>query len=363
MGMKSVAILAALLASATVLSGCYQAPPSDSDQDGLTDAQELAGWDVTVTQLDGTTTARHVTSDPHKAATDGTLLDDHYKYALGLDPRSADSDGDGLLDCQEVLEKSRGHCLDSAFKGTTDGGYKTLANRADTDRDGLSDGQEANGFNVTWADGTVRLTRTDPLKQDSDGDGLRDGDEPDLGGDPLNPDTDGDGCRDGLDVYPGVDARFKPGLLNFTWKGSQPAQIRFLLGVGGLAEQWPDTQSPALQLQPGQTIDLSQMPQPSFAATCTFQPTRPWLNLDVIPYRMDAPGGQAPVDVTSVSASGDAGHTSYYNPRSGTVSNDVSGTFPHPLPLLLEGAGGRLGLHPFPVDAEGRILKGHNQNP
>jgi outer membrane protein OmpA-like peptidoglycan-associated protein len=59
----------------------------------------------------------------------------------------------------------------------------------DTDADGLLDGEE---FNVY---------KTSPLKSDTDGDGLKDGDEVKIyKTDPLKGDTDGDGLNDGNEV-------------------------------------------------------------------------------------------------------------------------------------------------------------------
>ena len=55
----------------------------------------------------------------------------------------------------------------------------------DTDGDGLKDGEEINTYG------------TDPLKVDTDDDGLYDGDEIYFETDPLNPDTDGNGTPDG----------------------------------------------------------------------------------------------------------------------------------------------------------------------
>ena len=90
---------------------------------------------------------------------------------LGTDPNNPDTDGDGLLDGEEV-------------KST-----RTNALKADTDGDGLKDGEE------------VKKYKTDPLKLDTDGDGLNDGDEvTKYHTDPLNPDTDGDGLNDGEEV-------------------------------------------------------------------------------------------------------------------------------------------------------------------
>lgn len=105
-----------------------------------------------------------------------------------------DSDSDGLNDDEEFM-------------------YGTDPLNPDTDGDGLKDGEE------------VHVTTTDPLNPDTDGDGLTDGDEVDVymtdpldvdtdddalfdgeevnvyGTDPLNPDTDADGLRDGEEVY------------------------------------------------------------------------------------------------------------------------------------------------------------------
>ncbi len=78
-----------------------------------------------------------------------------------------DVDGDGLTN---EVEQQRG----------------TNPFEADTDRDGLPDGEEVNQHG------------TDPTKADTDGDGLDDGEEiRSTGTDPKNPDTDGDGTSDG----------------------------------------------------------------------------------------------------------------------------------------------------------------------
>lgn len=64
--------------------------------------------------------------------------------------------------------------------------------REDSDGDGLSDAREAE-------------LGTDPNNADSDGDGINDGDEVALGTDPNNADTDGDGVSDGEEVAAGSD--------------------------------------------------------------------------------------------------------------------------------------------------------------
>jgi hypothetical protein len=74
-------------------------PSIDSDGDGLTDEQEMAGWDITIYRMRTGEIVKtiHVTSDPNKADTDGDGLSDYVEY-LKSDPRNVDTDGDGLKD-------------------------------------------------------------------------------------------------------------------------------------------------------------------------------------------------------------------------------------------------------------------------
>ena len=72
-------------------------------------------------------------------------------------------------------------------------GYGTNPAIGDTDRDGLSDGDETN------------VHGCDPLLKDTDGDGLNDDSELTLGTSPINPDSDGDGLPDGWEHDNGLD--------------------------------------------------------------------------------------------------------------------------------------------------------------
>ncbi|BDX04830.1 imelysin family protein [Planctobacterium marinum] len=111
---------------------------ADIDQDGLTKAEEDAlGTDYTVADSDN----------------DG-LSDGDEINTYGTDATSSDSDNDGLSDSDEINT------------------YNTSATQADSDGDGLSDGDEINVY------------QTDPNNGDSDGDGLNDGDEVSDGTDP-----------------------------------------------------------------------------------------------------------------------------------------------------------------------------------
>ena len=105
---------------------------------------------------------------------------------------TGDFDGDGLTDLDEYEETS------------------TNPIKADTDGDGLSDGVETN--TGTYVSATN--TGTDPKKSDTDKDGLADGvesntgelvDEENTGTDPNNADTDGDGYADGGEIIGGTD--------------------------------------------------------------------------------------------------------------------------------------------------------------
>jgi hypothetical protein len=124
----------------------------DSDNDGLTDGEEVHGMTPT-------------------------------------DPNDADSDDDGLNDAQE------------RDKGTN-------PNSADTDSDTVGDSTDncpidANpGQENTYGD--ARGDACEP-SDDPDGDGLSNNDEAELGTDPNNPDTDGDTFSDGVEVSAGTD--------------------------------------------------------------------------------------------------------------------------------------------------------------
>ena len=154
----------------------------DSDDDGLDDGQEFLHnsdpHDVD-SDNDGIHDGPEVLLDdgfgcpnPTLPDSDGDSLSDGVETANGSSPCNVDSDGDLLTDPNEVL-------------------LGTDANDADTDDDGLLDGNE------------VDLACPDPLDFDTDGDTLEDGDEVNnIGTSPCNVDTDGDGIEDDLDPLP-----------------------------------------------------------------------------------------------------------------------------------------------------------------
>lgn len=115
-----------------------------------------------------------------------------------IDP-SLDSDGDTIPDVLEITGWS-------VASGSL---YVTNPNNADTDGDGLSDGEEAGQLRPSDDDRVVYLGVSDPTKVDSDEDGLTDkaevlgwsieaGDQ--FFTDPMISDTDGDGLLDGAEA-------------------------------------------------------------------------------------------------------------------------------------------------------------------
>jgi hypothetical protein len=208
----------------------YAFEVDDSDSDGLPDLYELEHTDPS------SATAMNAGDD-----LDNDGLTNLEEYNLGTDPNLADTDGDGLLDGDEVSGAgSRGPTdplePDSDGDGLSDGvetntgiyvdanDMGTDPNLADTDADGLPDDYEVTHSNPTSGTGMDpaadqdgdTLTNaqeydlgTDPNSTDTDGDGLDDADE--LAGaglrgptDPLKFDTDGDGLSDSVETNTGV---------------------------------------------------------------------------------------------------------------------------------------------------------------
>ena len=134
-------------------------------------------------------------TDPKRADTDGDGLADGDEFTEGTSPWNPDCDGDGLLDGDEI-----------------DAGTDPLD--ADSDNDGMPDGWEVKyGLNPHQndashhadTDGLTNLREyqlgTDPTKNDTDGDGLNDNVEVNYGTSPILADTDGDGLDDYAERY------------------------------------------------------------------------------------------------------------------------------------------------------------------
>lgn len=128
-------------------AGTVPTLPEDSDDDGISDTDEQYGWAVRMVLDDGTAVCRDVNSDPNQDDTDGDGVMDSEEMGYGTDPRSADTDGDNLSDSSEIHQ------------------YFSRPLQRDTDGDGIPDGAEANLF------------KTSPAMKDTDGDGADDYEE------------------------------------------------------------------------------------------------------------------------------------------------------------------------------------------
>lgn len=150
----------------------------DSDGDGIPDfINDFANWEYLMD-------------------TDEDYLPDCIEEYLGTDLYNADTDGDGLPDGHEFFIVGTDYLIyDTLGEGMSDGEY-------DLDEDGLNNLKEYEIGTHPWeadcdsdllTDGEeVTIHGTDPLKSDTDGEGLSDSDEIVLGTSPLIQDTDGD---------------------------------------------------------------------------------------------------------------------------------------------------------------------------
>jgi len=133
------------------------------------------------------------TETPYTAGGNITSGGDNLPLTVG-----ADSDGDGLADEWEMLyfhNLGQGPAGDAEPDGLTNLQEYILhtdPTDADTDDDGLTDGNEVN------------VHGTQPANPDSDADGLLDGQELSLGTLPLDPDSDGDRMKDGWEYNHGL---------------------------------------------------------------------------------------------------------------------------------------------------------------
>jgi len=201
--------------------GVINALDTDSDNDNMTDEWEATyGLDPT----DGKDAALDSDTD----GPDGlTNLDEYY---LRTNPVKKDTDNDGIPDGVEVdadidplnKEDGAGDKDEDTLSNIIEYQYKTGINDTDSDDDGWLDGQEISWNEDTDGDGKINALdgdsdndwfldghevtiKTDPLKSDTDDDGLTDYQEVmDHHTDPLNEDTDNDLVIDGIEIAKGI---------------------------------------------------------------------------------------------------------------------------------------------------------------
>ncbi|MDC3984848.1 MopE-related protein [Polyangium jinanense] len=156
---------------------------ADTDNGGVIDGSEDENRNGAVDP--GELDPNDPTDDTTKPDTDGDGLTDDYENEIGTDPNDADSDDDGVIDGEEPNPTD-----------DTDGDGIINALDPDSDGDGLKDGTEMGkncsnpatntAANNCVADGDNGVTTTSPVDPDTDDGGVNDGDE----------DTDKDGVVD-----------------------------------------------------------------------------------------------------------------------------------------------------------------------
>ncbi len=193
-------------------------PDSDTDRDGLTNAQERAlGTDPLRRDSDGDGLAdfdefKRGTS-PTKADTDDDGLQDGTERKLGLDPRRVDSDGDGVGDLGDTiidttrtaLQTNTGTVSSTSKQSTESTKSKPTKSDSDAATSVGNDDPVAPAATASGGADAASSTSTATERGDSDDDGLTDVEEVDRGTDPFDPDTDRDGLGDGYEAREGTD--------------------------------------------------------------------------------------------------------------------------------------------------------------
>jgi len=202
--------------------GATKTSPLDPDTDngGVNDGSEDVNRNGKVDSGETDPTTGHGADDSTLIDSDKDGLSDIFEVAIGTNPMDADTDDDGVIDGQEPNPAD-----------DTDGDGLINALDVDSDNDGLYDGTELglpcsnpatdNTKHHCIADGDKGATTTSPLDPDTDHGGIKDGSEdtnlngqvdagetdptPTHGGDDsMNADTDGDGLTDVLETAIGT---------------------------------------------------------------------------------------------------------------------------------------------------------------
>ena len=192
----------------------YLQPVPDTDGDGLSDGFEVSHHlnplraDTDGDDLNDSVEVNITGTDPVVADTDGDGVDDGSEYsAYATNPLNPDSDGDGLSDGEEIHGVTS-YCTIYSYTQheyeTLQATYRSNATLPDSDSDGIPDIDEISNCtnpmaNDSDGDGLSDAVDPYPWSPDADGDGLTDAQELQKGTSPFNPDSDGDGIPDNVD--------------------------------------------------------------------------------------------------------------------------------------------------------------------
>jgi len=211
----------------------------DTDNGGVGDGSEDVNKNGTIDS--GERDPNDPTDDNTVTDTDGDGLSDDFENQIGSDPNDADTDDDGVLDGQEpnpaadsdgdglinvldvdsdndglfdgtemgfdcsnpATDTSQNTCIPDADTGTT----TTSPIDPDTDNGGISDGSEDfdKDGSIDPGEGDPNEPSDDSTITDTDGDGLSDDFENQIGSDPNDADSDDDGVPDGQEANPAED--------------------------------------------------------------------------------------------------------------------------------------------------------------
>lgn len=167
----------------------FLTPPTDngtdSDGDGLTDVQEMVGFPILIDLVGFGLHPDHLiaftaTSDPQEADTDGDGAGDFEEFVNKSNPRDRDTDDDGLWDSEELHRWSTSPVsVDSdadARSADPSSGYSTVPPNSS-----LFDGAELYNLDELKKSpatrGPIKQNATSPSLDDTDGDGVTDGEE------------------------------------------------------------------------------------------------------------------------------------------------------------------------------------------
>jgi len=156
----------------------------DTDGDGLSNAEE-----------------KSIGTDPYKADSDSDGLSDKYEFDIGSNPLANDSDNDTLLDYYECLVMGF-YGIDPLDRKDADNDNVINILDDDSDDDGLMDGEEIKCIYEYWPENPNSWFGTNPFSKDSDYDNISDYDEiMTYGTNPQSSDTDNDGLKDFDEIF------------------------------------------------------------------------------------------------------------------------------------------------------------------